>query len=140
MIEGSQSENCAITILQRQGDQSKFDIGEIFGELAHSQRVGKPFLLLFEWSQVGSWPFEAPGADAIRDWKQTAPLISRAALVHTRRLTRHAAILAPLMRVRDVEVRSFYPPKHERAADWLAAGLQPSTSEGRRPHGDQECS
>jgi hypothetical protein len=120
MLESSPREDRAFTILRRQGDQSKFDVAAIANELARSNGSDQPLSLLFEWSQVNSWPFEAPSARAIRDWKQTAPLISRAAVVHDHRLTRHSAILAALMRVDGAEVRSFHPPAYDRAVAWLS--------------------
>jgi len=136
MIGSLQTENCVFTVLRRRGDQSKFDIAEIVGELAHHSGGDGPLFLLFEWSEVSSWPFQAPSASAIRDWKKRAPLISRAALVHNQKLTRHAAILAALMRVCDAEVRSFHPPAYDGAVEWLAGGLNSSTFDGSEPHGD----
>jgi hypothetical protein len=124
MIESLQRENRAFTILRRQGDQSKFDIAAFASELPRSQEGDEPLSLLFEWSQVSSWPFEAPSARAIRDWKKTAPRISRAAVVHDHRLTRHSAILAALLRVDGAEVRSFHPPAYDRAVAWLSGEAQ----------------
>jgi hypothetical protein len=138
MIESSQRENRAFTILRRQGDQSKFDIAAIASELAHSQGGDEPMYLLFEWSQVMSWPYEAPSAGAIREWKKRSPQISRAAVVHDHRLTRHAAILAALMRVDGAEVRSFHPPAYDRAVAWLAGEPQLSPLDGRGFGRDQE--
>jgi hypothetical protein len=130
--------NRELTVLPRQGDQSKFDISEIASELAHLHGGEELLSVLFQWSQVTSWPFEAPSASAIRNWKRIAPPISRAALVHNQKLTRHAAVLAALMRVRDAEVRSFHPLAQEDATEWLAGGPQSPVFDGRGSHGDHK--
>jgi hypothetical protein len=123
MIEAIQRDGRELTVLRRHGDQSNFDITEIAHELTLRQFGDEFIVVLFDWSRVGSWPFSAPSADATREWKNIAPPISRAALVHCPRLTRHAAILAALMRLRGVAVRSFRPPEYDRAVEWLAGGL-----------------
>jgi hypothetical protein len=138
MIESLQRENRAFTILRRQGDQSKFDIAAFASELPRSQEGDEPLSLLFEWSQVSSWPFEAPSAVAIRDWKKSAPRISRAAVVHDHRLNRHAAILAALMRVDGSEVKSFHPPAYDSAVAWLAGEARLSPLDGHGFRRDQK--
>jgi hypothetical protein len=124
-----------LTVLRRHGEQLQFDIVEIANELTLHHGDDGSLSVLFEWSQVSSWTFEAPGAGALLEWKKTAPPISRAALVHSQKLTRHAAILAALMRVSGAEVRSFRTPECDRAVEWLAQGLFSPSLDQRRTAG-----
>jgi hypothetical protein len=125
------------TILRRRGNQSKFDIAEIASELVHCHGRCEPLSVLFEWSEVSFWPFEAPSAIAVRDWKQRALSISRAAILHNPKLTRHVAILSALMRVCEAEVRCFHPAAYDQAVEWLSVGPQSSAFDGRQPCGDE---
>lgn len=91
--------NPALAIRRRHMAQSKFDIVEIASEAARHFGGDGPLLLLFEWSQVTSSPFEAPSAGAIQHWKKMALPISRAALIHDQKRKQRAAILAAVVRV-----------------------------------------
>jgi hypothetical protein len=128
----SQPGDRAFFVLRRQGAQPKLDIAAIARELAHSISGGTAVRLLFDWSQVSSWPFEAPSAAAVQAWNETAPPISRAAFVHDQKWNRHAAILSALMRVGHAQVRSFRPPDYDNAIAWLEQGRQ-SSAPGASP-------
>ena len=60
----------------------------------------------------------------LQAWSETTPLIARAAIVHGHKWSRHAALIAALLRMRNAEVRSFRPSDCERAIAWLDRGLQ----------------
>jgi hypothetical protein len=114
----------AFLVLRRQGVQSKFDIAAIARELATLQTGDPTRSVLFDWSQVDIWPFGAPPAAALQAWSKTAPLIQRAAFVHDPKLNRHAAILSALLRVSNVEARSFHLSDIDRAIAWLESDPQ----------------
>jgi hypothetical protein len=123
-METSRLGDRAFSVLRRQGAQPNLDIAAIAAELAHSRSGDAALRILLEWSQVSSWPFEAPSAAAVRAWNRAAPLISRVAIVHDQKWNRHAAILSALMRVGNAQVRSFPPPYYEKAIAWLEQGPQ----------------
>jgi SpoIIAA-like len=105
-------------ILLRAGVQPKLDIVAIAAELADTIGSSTP-RVLFEWSQISSWPFRSPTMAAIQAWYKTAPAISRVAFVHDRRWNMHVAILSALIRVSKGQVRSFRPADYDLAVAWL---------------------
>jgi hypothetical protein len=111
--------NRAFFTLRWSGVQPKLDIAAIAAELANSPSREAMTLLLFEWSKISSWPFEAPTTTAIQAWYTTAPAFSRVAFVHDPKWNRHVAILSALIRVSNGQARSFYPPDYDRAVSWL---------------------
>jgi SpoIIAA-like len=88
-------------------------------ELARFRTDDAPLDILFDWSKVDAWPFEGPSLATVRAWKETVPPISRAAIVHDPKWTRHAALLAALFRVHRAVVRSFLPSDFDDAIIWL---------------------
>jgi hypothetical protein len=126
----------AFFIFRRKGAQPKFDIAQIAAELMESQDGDAERPVLFEWSEVLSWPFAAPSAAAVRGWAKNAPPVSRAAFVHDQRWNRHAAILAALLRAANAQVRSFRPSDYDKAIQWLERG-QNRTSDRGMPNGHQ---
>ncbi len=120
----SHAENRTFVVVRREGAQPKFDIAAIASELARLQTDDAALRVLFNWSLVDRWPFEAPSAAAIRHWNNSAPTIKRAAFVHDPKWNRHAAIVSALVRIHNAEARSFHPPDHDRAIEWLEQGLQ----------------
>ena len=106
-------------MLRRHGAQPPFDIAAIATELAQGQGDDAPLCALLDWSQVSSWPFQAPSSAAIRAWNLTVPPVLRAAIIHDQKWDKHAAVLSALMRVRDGQVRSFHSIDHEKAVAWL---------------------
>jgi SpoIIAA-like len=112
-----------VLILRREGPQPKFDLAAIAKEIARGQANAEPPRVLFDWSGVTVWPFEAPAVTAIRYWYSLAPRITRAALIHDERWDRHASMLSALMRAVAAEVKSFLPGYQERAVAWLEAPL-----------------
>jgi hypothetical protein len=109
-------------VLRRQGAQPRFDLLAIVSELPHPQGGDAALRMLFEWSHVTSWPFEAPNEAAVAAWGRTSPAISRAAIVHGQRLYRQAAIISALMRLGGAQVKSFHPSDYGRAMEWLERG------------------
>jgi len=112
---------------RRAGVQPELDIVAIAAELADSIGNSTP-RVLFEWSQISSWPFLSPTRAAIQAWDKTAPAISRVAFVHDRRLKMHVAILAALFRVSKGQVRSFRPADYDLAVAWLQEELESASS------------
>ena len=106
-------------IMRRRGPQPKLDIMAIARELAQFQAGDESLKVLFDWSELDSWPFSAPSLATVQSWKETVPSISRAAIVHDPKWTRHAALLAALLRVCGAAVRSFLPSDYDGAIIWL---------------------
>jgi hypothetical protein len=127
-METSHTDNRAFVVLRRAGAQPQFDIAAIARELARSQTSDAALHILFDWSQIDTWPFEAPSAAAIRAWHATAPLIGRAAFIHDPKWNRHVAMVSALMRISNAEVRSFHPPDADRALEWLEKEPQKMSS------------
>jgi len=121
-------------IMRRRGTQPKLDIMAIARELAQFQAGDASLKVLFDWSELGSWPFAAPSLATVQAWKETIPPISRAAIVHDPKWTRHAALLAALLRVRHAAVRSFLPSDYDDAIMWLE---QESVDEGQPYRGQR---
>jgi hypothetical protein len=113
------SGDSAFRVLRRHGAQPPFDIAAIAMELAQCQGDDAALCALFDWSQVSSWPFQAPPSAAVQTWSSTAPSVSRAAIIHDQKWDKHAAVLSALMRVRGGQVRSFHSLEHEKAVAWL---------------------
>jgi SpoIIAA-like len=105
--------------MRRRGLQPKLDIMAIARELAQFQTGDASLKVLFDWSELDSWPFAAPSMATVQAWKENVPSISRAAIVHDPKWTRHAALLAALLRVCGAAVRSFLPSDHDDAIIWL---------------------
>jgi hypothetical protein len=118
----SQLRDSAFFVQRQQGAQQKYDINAIAGELAQCLAGDAGLRVLFDWSEVHDWPFEAPSAAAIAAWNEKAPLIARAAIVHDQTWKRHAAFLAALLWMRNAEVRSFRPSDYDKAIEWLGRG------------------
>jgi hypothetical protein len=116
-----------LLVMRRRGPQPKLNIVVIARELARFRTDDAPFDIVFDWSKVDAWPFEGPSLATVRAWKETVPSISRAAIVHDPKWTRHAALLAALLRVRHAVVRSFLPSDFDDAIIWLE---QESVDEG----------
>jgi hypothetical protein len=105
--------------MRRRGLQPKLDIMVVARELAQFQAGDASLKALFDWSELDSWPFAAPSLATVRAWKETVPSISRVAIVHDPKWTRHAALLAALLRVCGAAVRSFLPSDYDCAIIWL---------------------
>ena len=108
-----------VLILRREGPQAKFDLAAIAKEIARGQSNAEPPRVLFDWSGVTAWPFEAPTATSIRFWYSLAPRVTRAALIHDATCDRHGSMLSALLRAGAAEVKSFPPGYQERAIAWL---------------------
>jgi hypothetical protein len=106
-------------LMRRHGPQPKLDIIAIARDLAPLQTNDASLQVLFDWSELDSWPFEAPSLATVQAWRDAVPSISRAAIVHDPKWNRHAALLAALLRVCDAEVRSFPPSEYDRAVTWV---------------------
>ena len=110
-------------LMRRRGPQPKLDIMIVARELAHFRTNDAPLDVLFDWSKVDGWPFEGPSLATVRAWMETVPSISRAAIVHDPKWTRHAALFAALLRVRHSAARSFLPSDLDDAIIWLEQEL-----------------
>jgi hypothetical protein len=123
-------------VLRRRGQQPKLDIMVIARELAQFQAADASLKVLFDWSELDSWPFAAPSPATVQAWKETIPSISRAAIVHDPKWIRHAALLAALLRVCDAAVRSFLPSDYDGAVIWLEQqrGDEGAPYRGRAQH------
>jgi hypothetical protein len=106
-------------VMRRRGALPKLDVMEIARELTRFQTGDAPLKILLDWSELEAWPFEAPTLTATRAWKEGVPPISRAAIVHDPKWSRHAALLAALLRVCKAVVCSFLPSHHGDAIIWL---------------------
>jgi hypothetical protein len=119
MVTFSQQGDGQFFVLRRRGAQPKLDIIAIAGELRHIQKGDAALKVLFDWSKLESWSFQAPSLSTIQKWKESVPLVSRAAIVHDSKWNRHAALLAALLRECNAQVCSFSPSDYNGAIAWL---------------------
>jgi hypothetical protein len=119
MMGTSRTAERAFLVVSPVGAQATFDIVAIADELARQPMDAAAPRVLFDWSQLESWPFAAPTMAATQAWNKTAPPIARAALVHDRKWDRHAAVLSALLRIGGAEARSFRLSDAEKAIAWL---------------------
>jgi hypothetical protein len=108
------------------GDLARFDVAAMARELrlALQARVASSNeqpRVLFDWSEVTSWPYKPSSQKDIAFWRETVPMIYRAAIVHSRRWDSQAALLAVLLRLANAEVRSFSPLRFDDAISWLTS-------------------
>ncbi len=115
----AQTTDRAFLVVRPDAAQPKFDIVAIAEELARLPAGAAALRVLFDWSQVKSWPFAAPSTAVTQAWNKTAPPIARAAFVHDPKWNRHAAILSALLRVSGAEARSFHLTDMDKAIAWL---------------------
>jgi hypothetical protein len=101
------------------GAQTTFDVAAIAGELGRQASGAEGMRVLFDWSQLKSWPFAAPSIADGHEWSRAALPIARAALVHDRKWDRHAAVLSALLRISGAQARSFRLCDRDNAIDWL---------------------
>jgi hypothetical protein len=117
-----------VVVRRHAGDQAIFDIALMAQELAlalkESESDNQPVRVLFDWSELTSWPYRPSPQKSIQFWKGTVPKIARAAFVHSRRWDPQAALLAALLRIADAEVRSFSPRQFDDAIKWLVGDAQ----------------
>jgi hypothetical protein len=116
------------------GNQARLDIVAMAKDLTIALREREPLgnelsRVLFDCSEVTSWPYQAPPQKSLQHWKKTVPQIFRAAFVHHRRWDRHVALLAALLRSANAEVRSFSPEQLDDAISWLASDPATITNE-----------
>src|ERR1700743_1418670 len=109
MVSTSQAVVRKLLVTRRRGLQAKLDIMVLARELAHFRMAHASLDVLFDWSNVEAWPFERPSLSSVQAWKETVPVISRAAIVHDPKWSRHAALIAALLRVGHAAARSFLP-------------------------------
>jgi SpoIIAA-like len=115
--------------LRWKGVQSTFDIAVIAIELGAAARRRKRLRLLFDWSEIESWPFQAPSASAIRLWNSRAPSIVCAAIVHHHKWNKHAALISALLRLNNSQVKCFRVPERDSAIAWLESAQNISKSD-----------
>src|ERR1700683_5633758 len=127
MLPTSPSARRMLLLMRRGGSQPKLDIMVIARELARFRTDDAPVDSICDWWKVDACPCERPSLATVRAWKETVPPISRAAIVHDPKWTRHAALLAALLRVRHAVGRSFLPSDFGDAISWRG---QASVDEG----------
>jgi hypothetical protein len=116
----------AIVVLVRRGHQRRFDIATIARGLERRHRGQWPLRIMFDWSELRSWPFSPPSDEGLDAWRRAIPPISHAAIVRDRKWNRHAAILGALFWIGDTRVECFGPSERPKAFHWLARGPQTS--------------
>src|ERR1700722_4486606 len=85
-------------VIRQRGPQPKLDIMIKARELAQFRANDASLTVLFDWSELDSWPFQGPSVATVRAWKDAVPSITRAAILHDPKWTCHAALLAALLR------------------------------------------
>ena len=115
----SDNDEDRIVVLERRGAQPQFDVAEFASELAQPHLGEAAFLVMLDWSSVDSWAFKAPSAASIRNWRQSPPRLRRVAILHGQRWHQPAAVLSALLRIANIEVRSFHPLDRNQALAWL---------------------
>ena len=118
-MRNSRTAELAFLVVRPVGAQAKFDTAAIADELARHASAAGGTRVLFDWSQLTSWPFAAPSMADTQEWNKAALPVARAALVHDRKWDRHAAVLSALLRVGGAEARSFRLSDRDKAINWL---------------------
>ena len=77
--------------------------------------------ILFDWSDLQDWPLSACELKVTEGWAHLARSIRNAAIVHHCRWNRQAAWIAALLRLHNVNVRSWRHNEADRAIAWLKA-------------------
>ena len=63
-----------LAVMRRRGPQSKLDILAIARELAQFRAGDAPLKVLFDWSELDSWPFAAPSLATVSVLPDARPL------------------------------------------------------------------
>jgi hypothetical protein len=109
-----------IVCLRVVGVQSVIEFGTFSDSLPEIVAAAKPLRVIFDWTALDGWSDKTGSAASHQKWGLTAHLIERAAIVHDRRWYRQAAVLAAVLRTRNVQVRSWRVSELSRALVWLA--------------------
>jgi hypothetical protein len=127
MIEVDRREGNSIAIIQIRGIQSTSEFLEAGDRLFGNART--PSRILFDWSELKSWPFSETKSASIAPWVNLAAQIGRAAIIHERRWNRQAAWVAAIMRLSRTQVRSWHCGERDQAIAWLRAKSETKRSE-----------
>lgn len=117
------TENVRVVVLRRRGAQPPFDVLLVADELERLQAGATVTRLLFDWSLVDHWRFDAPSVKEVEHWRANAPKIARAAIVHALKWKSQAALVSALLRTGNTQVRCFRPAEYEKAVEWLSDPL-----------------
>src|SRR5260221_5217618 len=88
------------------GTQSATEFGEFGQVLVETYANARRLLILLDWSALKGWDNEAAASISFQGWSVATPLIERVAIVHAPRWNRQAAVLAAMLRIQNVDVRS----------------------------------
>src|SRR5580698_9836599 len=135
MIKVEWNEANSIVLVHIYGMQSTSGFLQTGDELFKDGCAHAPYCILFDWSDLQSWPFGEVKSASIASWVNIAAQIFRAAIVHERRWNRQAAWVAALMRLNNTQVRSWSCGQRDQAIAWLnAQSGQRETSKIDLPH------
>ncbi len=129
MIEVDRREGNSIVIIQIRGIQSTSEFLEAGDRLFGNVCARTPSCILFDWSELKSWPFRETKSASIAPWVNLAAQIGRAAIIHERRWNRQAAWVAAIMRLSGTQVRSWHYGERDQAIAWLREKSETKRSE-----------
>ena len=123
-----------------QGVQSVAEFGALSTTLTETVSRRR-WCLLFDWTALQGWDDRRSFPLSCQAWHATAKLIARLSIVHRHRWNHQAALLAAVLRVHGVQVRSWPERERAQAASWLSYLQDEATydldarsvSEGRSP-------
>jgi hypothetical protein len=133
MIKVEWREANSIVLIHIWGVQSTSDFLEAADRLSKNVHTYRPSRILFDWSQLQSWPFREAKSASIASWVSVAAQICRVAIIHERRWNRQAAWVAAIMRLSSTQVRSWHCEERDHAIEWLCAKSEEKQSERIRP-------
>ena len=101
------------------GVQSAAEFGALSSVLP-STSSQRRWRILFDWTELLGWDDRRALNLSCQFWHSAADRIVRVSIVHQHRWNHQAALLAAVLRVRDVQVRSWSPRYRVQALTWLS--------------------
>ena len=118
MIEITRLEASHVLCVCLKGVQSAAEF-EALGSSLPDTDAQRKLRILFDWTSLQGFDDRRSFDLSCRRWRQTAGSIARAAIVHQHRWDHYAALLAAVLRVQGVQVRSWPVRDHAQALVWL---------------------
>jgi hypothetical protein len=118
MIEVTSPQADHVLSIYFKGMQSAAAFGALSDGLPQ-RRSQRRWCLLFDWSELDGWDDRRVFNLSCRSWHGIADQIARASIVHRHRWNHQAALLAAVLRVHGVQVRSWPTSHRAQALTWL---------------------
>ena len=119
MIKVVASDESRIVNIRVNGRQFAHEFGAAGQMFAKRFACQQRLRILFDWTTLVEWDDDDAASAACRQWRDAAPLIERAAIIHDHHWNRHAAVVAAILRTNSVDVRSWLVADYRKALAWL---------------------